>query len=1361
MSVGERLATAHDLGSSHDDELTRVLDAYLAEVEAGRPADPEEWVARHPDIAERLRSCLKGLHLVEQFAGSIGAGRLDRQPGADGPTLGEYRIVRPLARGGMGVVYEAVQATLGRRVAVKVLPFGAAIDPRRLARFRIESQAAALLQHPHIIPVYSVGTEGGVHYYAMQLIEGMTVAELIAELRRGELVSSAIPGATGNGEKLSSILSSMSARSGACWREATRLGAQAALALEHAHQHGVLHRDVKPSNLMVDDTGHLWVGDFGLARFQGEESLTSSGDILGTLRYMSPEQALATRNVVDQRSDVYSLGATLYELLTLRPPFDGSSSQDLLRRIAQDEPRRPRAIKPEIPLDLETIVLKAMSKEPVSRYATARELADDLSRFASDQPIEARRPGPLERLTRFARKHTAAALVAVPLLLVIVAGLVIGFVMVLAKQSQILKQRAEIAQQKIKAEQAHANARRQRDEARRAVDEMYTMVAKDWLRNQPKLQPLQRIFLEKARAYYEEFAGDDDSDPAFRIAAAWASVRLAHIERELGKLDACERHYRQAIDKLEVIAAVPPTVREVLDALVTSYSGLGLLLEDTGRRNESKQAYRRAAGLERQNLLCIPETAANASLLAARYQLLGGMLDRDAQYQDAERAFKKAIALRTENAQPEPARQANTLSSLASALDHEGKRAEAERLFHQAIELYDALLEREPSVPQYRGELAETLFKFGTFLSSKSQNAEPVYRRAIGAFEKLMADAPEISEYRIQLAGATIKLANLCFDAERHREAEQAARQAVILLEVSVEQSPNHLGAHEMLAGAVTLLAYIHVKSGETSIALAEAQRGWTLYQKLRSDKLGEPASPSWNLAVLAQAHDRAGHPEESDKDWRLALAEFQLLVKRAPERLDYRSDLALYLMRFAESSTAARRPSEVERDVKRSFELLDGILKEAPERSVDRRRLARCARKLASLHFSNERLVEAERFSGIEFHCYERLVFGHDQPAVFVGDAAKCAQNKAVVQIKLGRHADAAKSMEQALKLFDALPPALSIERSVRASHGDTLDNLGWMHLTYGHVKEAEPVVRHALALRESLLADAPDSSQYQDAVGMSKSHLGEILRRQGAPAQAREVHEQAVALGQKAVKSDPRNRAAQDHLRGSLKLLALCLTELGAYVACAVVVDDLFRSIPPAGDSEMLMQGAGDLAECAFLALEDEKQSLASRRESALGYARKAMEAYEQAARDQQNVAATINLAWFLLAVPAQELKDTHRAERLLREVTGRSSPPQYSWAILGAAKYYCDDLPGAAAALEAERRLHPEQFGFWDFYVAMIHARQGRKGEARACFDRAESWMKVNGMQKKHERIRRESAAVLGLNEHGAARVVSAPP
>ncbi len=442
---------------SDEDELARVLDAYLAEVEAGRPVDAEEWVGRHPAIAGRLRACLKGLHMVEAAAEGSTSPRgrptfptttstptRSRNPSEDssgrdagGARLGDFRVIRELGRGGMGVVYEAEQHSLGRRVALKVLPFAAAIDPRQIARFRVEAQAASHLNHPHIVPVYSVGCQRGVHYYAMQLIDGPTLAERIDELRNPgggeatalvvstvvlptsdetpiptptpapaperhpadgrEFVESVPEHRTAPKGRASTASYPPSSTSGtrrqAFFREAARLGLEAAEALEHAHQQGVLHRDIKPSNLMVNGRGHLWVTDFGLARFQGDVSLTATGDMLGTLRYMSPEQALANRAVVDQRTDVYSLGATFYELLTLRPAVEGHDRQELLRKISQEEPRRPRAINPAVPRDLETIIIKAMAKDPSGRYATAQELADDLHRFLDDRPILARRPG--------------------------------------------------------------------------------------------------------------------------------------------------------------------------------------------------------------------------------------------------------------------------------------------------------------------------------------------------------------------------------------------------------------------------------------------------------------------------------------------------------------------------------------------------------------------------------------------------------------------------------------------------------------------------------------------------------------------------------------------------------------------------------------------------------------------------------------------------------------------------------------------------------------------------------------------------------------------------------------------------------
>jgi serine/threonine protein kinase/WD40 repeat protein len=350
-------------------------------------------------------------------------------PPAGGPspdlpagTLGDYRVLREVGRGGMGVVYEAEQLSLGRRVALKVLAFAAVLDPRHLQRFQNEARSAAGLHHPNIVPVYGVGTDRGVHYYAMQFIEGPTLAALIQDLRwqrqrRGketrrqgdketEIVgpAPATPPATGPVESFSSS-PCLPASLSDFFRTVARLGVQAAEALEHAHQAGVVHRDVKPANLMVDGRGNLWVADFGLAVCQADTGVTRSGDLIGTLRYMSPEQALGRRRALDHRTDVYSLGATLYELLALEPAFGGDDRQELLRRIVSEEPRPARRLNPAVPADLETVVAKAMAKAPDERYATARELADDLQRFLDDRPIRARRPSLRQKARRWARRN--------------------------------------------------------------------------------------------------------------------------------------------------------------------------------------------------------------------------------------------------------------------------------------------------------------------------------------------------------------------------------------------------------------------------------------------------------------------------------------------------------------------------------------------------------------------------------------------------------------------------------------------------------------------------------------------------------------------------------------------------------------------------------------------------------------------------------------------------------------------------------------------------------------------------------------------------------------------------------------------
>jgi Flp pilus assembly protein TadD len=343
----------------------------------------------------------------------------------------------------MGVVYEAEQISLGRRVALKVLPFAATLDPRQLQRFRNEARAAASLDHPHIVHVHAVGCERAVHFYAMQFIEGRTLAALIADLRRrgGPPANDApregtphVPGPPAPPAAETAVRAAVSTlrapRDRDHFRRVAELGAQAAQALDHAHALGIVHRDVKPANLMVDGRGGLWVTDFGLAHIQSDTRLTATGDLVGTLRYMSPEQALSRRVVVDHRTDVYSLGATLYELLTLEPAVTGTDRQELLRQIAFADPTPPRRLNRAVPADLETIVLKAMEKNAIDRYATAKELADDLQRFLADKPIRARPVGVAKRMRGWGQRHpaTVAAMAAALLAAVAVLSGGIGWV---------------------------------------------------------------------------------------------------------------------------------------------------------------------------------------------------------------------------------------------------------------------------------------------------------------------------------------------------------------------------------------------------------------------------------------------------------------------------------------------------------------------------------------------------------------------------------------------------------------------------------------------------------------------------------------------------------------------------------------------------------------------------------------------------------------------------------------------------------------------------------------------------------------------------------------------------------------------
>ena len=420
---------------SETDPLDAVVESFLKRYRHGERPSLSEYVARHPELADRIRETFPALAMIEELGSKEERAELAVGPEPIDPNacLGDYRLLRVVGRGGMGVVYEAVQESLGRHVALKVLPPSLAGRSLYLERFQREAKAAARLHHTNIVPVYGVGQEKGTCYYAMQFIHGQGLEVVLEEVKRLR----GNPTADGASHSVAQSLlkgqlaptahtcpqeaaapppaapfshSSLSGEPEARYcRSVAQLGLQAAEGLAHAHGLGVLHRDIKPSNLLLDAHGTLWITDFGLAKAEDSDDLTRTGDIVGTVRYMAPERF---RGKADARSDVYALAVTLYELLALRPPFSGHDQAELIGQITEAPPPPLRELIPAVPRDLETIVAKGMARDPELRYATATALADDLRAFLENRPIRARRASAAEQFRRWCRRNPLVATLA-------------------------------------------------------------------------------------------------------------------------------------------------------------------------------------------------------------------------------------------------------------------------------------------------------------------------------------------------------------------------------------------------------------------------------------------------------------------------------------------------------------------------------------------------------------------------------------------------------------------------------------------------------------------------------------------------------------------------------------------------------------------------------------------------------------------------------------------------------------------------------------------------------------------------------------------------------------------------------------
>jgi serine/threonine protein kinase len=716
------------------------------------------------------------------------------------PSITGFKIIREIGRGGMGVVYEAEEELLSRRVALKLLPASALHHPKQVERFRREAKAAARLHHTNIVPVFGVGEQAGHPYYVMQYIDGRGLDKVLKELRLLKQDGSSprpsaviqppdgqAPRVAGDGQSVQappSITAAQMARliasggfeepgsptaeghsteagesetatlappivpanhspigpshlvlsnfSRPYFQSVARIGIQVAEALEHANRQGVLHRDIKPSNLLLDTEGSVRVTDFGLAKMTDSDDLTDTGDLVGTLRYMAPERF---QGQCDARSDVFSLGLTLYELVALRPAYEAPDRHELIEKVLHEEPIRLDRLASRIPRDLDTIIQKAIAREPVRRYATAAALADDLRRFLEGRPIAARPVGVAERLWLWGRRSPKLAAVSTLLTATVLIAVSAFFGLTYWHNVQL---RAEVKRTEDNAAEASRNAaesRRNYQEARSTIQAMLARANDHRLAGSPKLLDLRHSLQEDARGFYDRIlAKIDANDPVVRADTANAFAEASMLESHLGHPEEAEKLIRRALELIQSARADRPEEFEYLGIHVICLLRLTGLLMSTGRADKAVETGQET--VQKAELLAkkaAPDDLSRQELVAVCLEMYGNTLWALKRFADARVPYRKGIEIRE---RIDPAKLPGVTSRLAGSLMNEGvmfcseqRIDEAEASFRRAEERLQSMSQNEHvAAEDFVSRLSQLYMNWGGMLCNAKRFEEALAR---------------------------------------------------------------------------------------------------------------------------------------------------------------------------------------------------------------------------------------------------------------------------------------------------------------------------------------------------------------------------------------------------------------------------------------------------------------------------------------------------------------------------------------------------------------------------------------------------------------------------------------------------------
>jgi serine/threonine protein kinase/tetratricopeptide (TPR) repeat protein len=911
------------------DQVEELAAEFADRLRLGECPSVEEYAARCPERADEIRELFPAIVMMERAKAqkrrasdgkaSLGGGRPER--------LGDYRIVREIGRGGMGIVYEAEQESLGRKVAVKVLPRPALLARGQLERFLREARTVARLHHTHIVPVFGVGEQDGLHYFVMQLIPGVGLDEVLDFLagsrgrgkeggpdqERRRLTSEVARALLSTLKPLSSP--DWTAEEGNCptddaptdeeplvatqegaeaasesqvlpvpeagpgplrdkgyWRQVARIGIQAAGALQEAHNQGVLHRDIKPANLLLTPGGQVWISDFGLAKVLETDAASSSGDLVGTLPYMAPE---LFDGRCDVRSDVYALGLTLYELLTFTPGYRDSDRNRLIRRITEGDLAPPRRVCPNIPLDLETIVLKAVSPDPDHRYASAREVADELRRFLDQRPVKARPLGVAGRLWRWSQRYPTVArltLVVAVLLLMVTGVSMAGFVYTRRAWEGEMRQRerAETAAfTALEALDRTFNRFAPRDAGTPTGGAMEgpggEMIP---MPSAPAISRETASFLEELLGYYDRLAQQGAEYGRFHQAAARANLRVGDIHQRLGRPESALTAYHRALKVYEEMAQkAGEGAFRVERALI--HNECGKVYRLMAHLAESQQAHKEALRLlegvvaERAGGSKVEHPSAESQApetrfeLARTYFLLGQRPPRDLTLMIPYRLMSPMIPGKvsgprsgdrtgglppgplaaTPNLDEQSARYLRRAEELLTGLTNRYPSVPAYRLLlacclrerssrlnsparQQAIDILRRLSEEFTWVPEYRHALGETLANFDIGRPPYGDLGTPAaneLRTALGEIDRLRSQYPGVPSYATTQVQIRHKLAVVLSLLGQPAEAQVLLQKALEVQKALVEEFPTTSTHRIWLAMLQQSLASVMMQKGDAA----------------------------------------------------------------------------------------------------------------------------------------------------------------------------------------------------------------------------------------------------------------------------------------------------------------------------------------------------------------------------------------------------------------------------------------------------------------------------------------------------------------------------------------------------------------